>query len=387
MTKTHTISSALAWRIRVPLLQQWCASPEFGGQPIGPDRMVLKITDNSGQSGWGEGQFKPGDDLQKVLQRIVDKPIDSLRTQFLDLWAPNATYWHLPSPPSPFASPDANLRMRLRHPFQTPFEMALLDLTSRRCGISLSQLWGGRWRNAIPTDYWMGRVTTKDAKRLVKRGISLGFHGIKIKTTLEDPNVQRLHAIRQAAGSKNFPVTVDPNQRFYRLDDARSTILDMDKVGNMRILEDPFPRLHLQDAIALRPQISARLVIHLDDPDSINSVMNSGAAGGLNLDSHTVGLATWRQLAAAADAANLPCWHGSALDLGIYTAAQLHLAAVTPNCQLPGDQIGPWLRESHLLKHDFTLKNGAILVPTDPGLGIDVDQALVERYAVESFTA
>ncbi len=387
MTRKHSISSARAWRLRVPLLQEWCASPEFGGQPIGPDRLILKLTSNSGIPGWGEGQFKPGDDLQKVLDRIVNRPLDAFRTQFLDLWDAKATYWHLPAPPSPYASPAENLRMRLRHPFQTPVEMALLDLTSRLASQSLSQHWGGRWRDAIPTDYWMGRVTPKDAKRLVKRGISLGFHGIKIKTTLQDPNVQRLQAIKQAAGSAGFSVTVDPNQRFFRLDDARRVILDMDKVGNMRILEDPFPRLHLQDAIALRPQISARLVIHLDDPESINTVMNSGAAGGLNLDSHTVGLAGWRQLAAAADAANLPCWHGSALDLGIYTAAQLHLAAVTPNCQLPGDQIGPWLRESHLLKHAFTVENGAVRVPTGPGLGIDVDESLVERYAVESFSA
>jgi muconate cycloisomerase len=384
---TPTLQSAQAWRVRVPLLPDLCASPEFGGQPIGPDRIILKLTDNAKYSGWGEGQFKPGDDLQKTLQRIVGKPLSSFRTQFLDLYAPGATYWHLPLPPSPYAGPAANLRSRLCHPFQTPLETALLDLACRRAGISLSQHWGGTFRDAIPTDYWMGRVTPKDAKRLVKRGIKLGFKGVKIKTTLEDPNVQRLEAIRQASGSDDFGVTVDPNQRFYRLDDARATILAMDKVGNMRVLEDPFPRMHLQDAIALRHQISARLVVHLEDPQYLHAVLHSGAAGGLNLDSHTVGLAGWRSLAAAADTANLPCWHGSALDLGIYTAAQLHLAAVTPNCQLPGDQIGPWLRETHLLKHDFTVKDGAIAVPTGPGLGIDVDQSLVERYAVEAFTA
>jgi L-alanine-DL-glutamate epimerase-like enolase superfamily enzyme len=384
---SQNIKSAQAWRVKVPLLADLCASPEFGGQPIGPDRLILKLTDHSGHHGWGEGQFKPGDDLAKTLLRIVNVPLSSFRTQFLDLWAPNATYYHLPSSPSPYANPPANLRHRLRHPFQTPFEMALLDLSSRRAGVSLSQHWGGLWRDAIPTDYWMGRVTPKDARRLTRRAIRLGFRGIKIKTTLEDPNVQRLEAIKQAAGSKDFHVTVDPNQRFYRLDDARPTILDMDKVGNMRILEDPFPRQHLQDAAALRPHINARMVIHVEDPDSLHSVLTSGAAGGINIDSHTVGLQGWRNLAAAVDAANLPCWHGSALDLGIYTAAQLHLAAVTPNCQLPGDQIGPWLRESHLLKHDFTLKEGAIVVPTGPGLGVDVDQSLVERYAVESFQA
>jgi len=381
------IKRARAWRVRVPLLEEWCASPEFGGQPVGPDRLIVMLGDQHGNVGWGEGQFKAGDDVGAVLGRIVGRPMDSFRTQFLDLYAPGALYWQLPGAPSPFASREADVRDRLRHPFQTPIELAMLDLTCRASGVSLSQHWGGRWRDVIATDYWMGRVTPAHARACVRRGIELGFRGVKIKTALADPNVERLEAIRDAAGTTDFGVTVDPNQRFHRLDDARATIMAMDRVGNLKILEDPFPRTCLRDSAAIRSQINARLVIHVGEPETLHDVLVSGAAGGLNLDSHAVGLAGWRHLAAAADAANLTCWHGSALDLGIYTAAQLHLAAVTPNCQLPGDQIGPWLRQSHLLKHDFVIRDGGVAVPNGPGLGVDVDPALVERYALAAFAA
>ena len=77
---------------------------------------------------------------------------------------------------------------------------------------------------------------------------------------------------------------------------------------------------------------------------------------------------------------------GSGLDLGIRTAAELHLAASAPNCILPGDQAAPWLRESHLLKEDFAIEDGHVLLPEGPGLGVEVDLAAVEKYCTSHVT-
>ncbi len=136
------------------------------------------------------------------------------------------------------------MKYRLRHPLQCPVEMALLDLTARRAQVLLAQIFGGAWRTQIPVDYWMGRVTLNMPSLVSAEAKQLGFNGIKLKTTLEDPNVERLSAIRAEAGPE-FSVTVDANGRFYRFDDALSTLSAMDEVGNMKILEDPFPRQRL----------------------------------------------------------------------------------------------------------------------------------------------
>ena len=40
------------------------------------------------------------------------------------------------------------------------------------------------------------RAEARRARELVKRGQELGFRGVKLKTTLADPNVERLEAIR-----------------------------------------------------------------------------------------------------------------------------------------------------------------------------------------------
>ncbi|MBI4028422.1 MAG: mandelate racemase/muconate lactonizing enzyme family protein [Verrucomicrobia bacterium] len=369
-----------AWLVRVPLLQEWAVSPEFGEHAEGNDRLILCIRDSEGFEGWGESMFGGAQQLREdTLSGLVGKAISDFRLSFLDLWPTGSQYWQRPLAPSPFTPNLAYLQHRLRHPLQTLVEMALSDLKTKRAGVPLNQLFGGAWRDRILTDYWMGRVTPHQAQNCVRRAQQLGFRGVKLKTTLEDPNVERLEAIRDVAGPE-WKVTVDPNGRFYNLDDAWSVIRRMDQVGNMAILEDPFPRFHLEQFAELRRRINARMVVHIDPPESLWSVLQSGAAGGINLDSHTQGLFNWRLQAAVAAQANLPVWHGSGNDLGIYTAAQLHLCASAPNCQLPGDQIGPWSRECHLLTKDFEIKDGWILLPTGPGLGVEIDHAALNRY-------
>lgn len=380
------INRLKVWRVRVPFHDEWVFSPEYGPHTGVSDKLIICIEDEDGHCGWGES-VKPfsREGLEDVLRHWLNGQNSTALPSSCWNIHPQPTYWHQPVPPSPFTPELGNLNHRIRHPLQNVLETAWLDLIARRANVPLSYLFGGPWRDRVAVDYWMGRVTPERARLCVARGRSLGFTGIKLKTTLHDENIERLEAIREEGGS-DWHVTVDPNGRFYRLEDALPLILKMDAVGNMRILEDPFPRFHLQDFVAIRPRIKARLVVHIDPPESIHSVIHSGAAGGLNLDSHTIGLFGWRMMAATADNANLSIWHGSGLDLGIATATQLHMCAATPNCQLPGDQSGPWLRVSSLVKENFTVSNGYVHVPQGSGHGVTFDPDAAEEYCLEQFT-
>lgn len=382
------ITRAEWWGVHVPLFQEWASSPEFGahghGIPsTGASRYILCLTDAEGRQGWGEsGPGGPAESLRAHLKTLLASPRPFHRRAMLKLDEPGKLYWERPVPPSPYAPEPANLKHRLRYSWQNLVETALCDLAAKRVGISLAEFWGGPWRETVAIDYWMGRVTPDHAKRCVERARGFGFNGVKLKTALEDPNVERLEAIREAGGP-DWKVTVDPNGRFYRLDDAWPTLRAMDRVGNMAILEDPFPRFHLSEFAVLRPRIEARVVVHIDPPESLWSVLQSGAAGGLNLSHPAQGPQEWLGDAAAADRANLCIWHGSGLDLGIATAAQLHLAASAPNCRLPGDQAGPWLREATLCRTPFKVEAGRASLPADgPGLGVEVDRDQLDRYAV-----
>jgi len=373
-----------AWKVFVPLVPEWTSSPEYGGDIPDCPSVIIKLEDNEGHCGYGEGLTRlSGDDLRAPLVRLLQEDPARIRPLCLEVH-PDGTYWHRPAPPSPFAPELGNLIHRIRHPLQTALETAWLDLLARRAGIPLGALFGGFWRDRVAADYWMDRVTPAHARRCAARARQLGFTGVKLKTTLHDENTARLEAIGEEAGA-DFHVTVDPNGRFYRLDDALPEILAMDAVGNMRILEDPFPRTHLSDFAALRPRIRARVVVHVDPPESLHSVLVAQAAGGLNISNHTIGLNGWRLAAAAAGAANLPVWLGTNVDLGIATAAQVHLCAATPNCQLPGDLSGPWVRADDLIEETLVVEDGCILVPPGPGHGATFDPDAAAPYVMEHF--
>ena len=92
----------------------------------------------------------------------------------------------------------------------------------------------------------------------------------------------------------------------------------------------------------------------------------------------------------AAKAAGIPCAMGSNLELGIGTAAMLHLGAALPTIaseRYPGDFIGPLYHEADMLKTPLTLGPAAALVPEGPGLGVELDELQLEKYRDHSHKA
>jgi L-alanine-DL-glutamate epimerase-like enolase superfamily enzyme len=62
----------------------------------------------------------------------------------------------------------------------------------------------------------------------------------------------------------------------------------------------------------------------------------------------------------------------------------VHLVAATPNAIwvefFPDTKIFNFMR---LLKSSIEVRDGELVLPKDPGLGIELDEKAVERYAVD----
>ncbi len=74
---------------------------------------------------------------------------------------------------------------------------------------------------------------------------------------------------------------------------------------------------------------------------------------------------------------------GSTLELGIASAAMLHLAAVVPEIAseyYPADILGPNYHETDLLKQPLTLGPEFAVVPDGPGLGVELDEEKLKRW-------
>ncbi|MEZ6044154.1 MAG: enolase C-terminal domain-like protein [Planctomycetaceae bacterium] len=84
-----------------------------------------------------------------------------------------------------------------------------------------------------------------------------------------------------------------------------------------------------------------------------------------------------------AKAAGVVCSIGSNLELGIGTAAMLHVAAAIDtidSTNFPGDFIGPLYHETDLLKTPLSLGPVVATIPEGPGLGVELDEDQLNFY-------
>ena len=85
-----------------------------------------------------------------------------------------------------------------------------------------------------------------------------------------------------------------------------------------------------------------------------------------------------KKVLAVAEATGTPCLLGSTVELGIGTAAQLHLAASSPAVTWPSDLVGPLVYTSDVVMEPWRWRDGRLGVPTGVGLGVTLDPEAVD---------
>jgi glucarate dehydratase len=117
------------------------------------------------------------------------------------------------------------------------------------------------------------------------------------------------------------------------------------------------------------------LAAQLGVPDAL--VVGLGFCGGI---------AGTRRLIAECAKAGVDFWFYSG-DLGIATAAYLHVAAATPYLEYPSQSLLRWTVDDVVAGGPFSPDRGVLPVPQAAGLGVDLDEAAlarcVERFARE----
>ena len=93
------------------------------------------------------------------------------------------------------------------------------------------------------------------------------------------------------------------------------------------------------------------------------------------------GILAVKKVAALCESAGVPCVFHCAHDLGLKTAAMLHVVASTPGFTLANDCTYYGL-EDDILVSLFRIEKGRMFVPEGPGLGVKVDEQKVAKYRV-----
>ena len=154
---------------------------------------------------------------------------------------------------------------------------------------------------------------------------------------------------------------------------------ELEAVGTVAVFEDPMLKSNLEWYRMLREKTHIPIALHLGAPTGVLAALKAECIDYVNLGGSA---AQVRKAAALAEAADVPCWiQMGGLCTGILAAYSVHLQATLPNATLPCDEL-PFTREADVLAGGLDLSEGHFTVPTGPGLGIEVDMGVIERYRV-----
>ena len=348
------ISSISIYKVVVPMQPDIISSPELGPDALTEfpsiPKLILKVHTDSGITGIGETFRGTSEaEVQKNAASLTGKNILDLNLGQLGL-PNNAGY--------------------------NAFECALYDAVGKAFGWPVCKLLGGMAQPRVLVNYWCGRKNPADMRRVAERAVKGGFLGIKVKGRPGDPIVKAVEAI--ASVSKTLKITVDFNGYHKDVAEFLPVGKGLDAIGNIQVLEDPIQKEDYAGYRQLRKELQSPIALHLGDPKAMIKAIKEDACEIFNTGP-SPSMASFVSNCYLAGAAGIPVWHGSGHELGIMDAAALHSCAAAPNCTLPSDILS-YERVDDLLVKPIAIRESYAMVPTTPGLGVELDDEALRKY-------
>lgn len=273
------------------------------------------------------------------------------------------------------------------NPFtKSALEMALWDILGKVAGLPVYRLLGGAVREYVPTKFSVSGLEPAAAADIAAWAVEQGFRTMKVKVGIEpDADVARVRAVREAIGP-DVRLGVDANGGWT----PRVAIQTIRRLYeyNIYFAEQPVPPLDVAWLADVRsniniPVMADESVYTLQDALAI---LRAGAADVLSVYvGKGGGIGPARKVAAVAEAAGVTCTVGSNLEMGVASAAMIHLAMATPGIgaeEFPCDILSPFFYEGDFLAEPLPIKAGEARPTDKPGLGIELDEAKIEFYRV-----
>jgi L-alanine-DL-glutamate epimerase-like enolase superfamily enzyme len=266
-------------------------------------------------------------------------------------------------------------------------EMALWDLAGKAAGKPVYELLGGKVRDDVATKWSVSGQPPEQAAAIARWALGRGFRAMKVKVGLgTDADFARVSAVRAVVGP-DVKLGVDANGGWGDPATAISAVERLKALG-IAFAEQPVWAGDPEEMAAVRRSAGVPIVAD-ESLYTLADAKQLARAGACDVFSIYIGKAGGigpaRSIADFALAQGIACTIGSNLELGVGSAAMLHLAlahsGVTPDAY-PCDIIGPFFYEDDILKEPLSLGGGRAVATDRPGLGVELGEAKVEKYRV-----
>ena len=332
---------------------------------------LLELTTDSGLTGWGEASPWP------VFTGTVEGAAAALHVHL----APLVLGANPVNAECLMATAEARLVGHTEA--KAALECALLDITGQIAGLSVAELVGGVCRTAVPLSFSVANpdfdADLDDVARLWDDGVRL----FKLKTGFDDHafDLMRLEKLRALYGAE-IGLRIDYNQGLAAHDAIR-------QVRNLEAFRPDFVEQPVKrhERAALAAITHAVDVPVMADESVFGPVDALDGAQGRIADIFSLkvmksgGIRRALEVAAIARAAGIGVYGGCMFETSIAHAAGAHLMAALPELRLGCEfYMSTYYAAEDIAETPFPVKNGKVLVPCAPGLGVRPDRERMTQF-------
>lgn len=256
-------------------------------------------------------------------------------------------------------------------------QMALYDVVGKALGVPVCRLFNlPRVREWCPISWWNIDMPPEAFAAEAQEALARGYTSYKIKARPWWDIYEQVAAI-SAVTPPHFRIDLDWNQMLINAGNAAPVLEELQKEERVAIYESPIMQRDVEGLRQLRQKINRPIALHFGNPP-FPVVVRDEACDGFVIGGGVASVLGQGALAAAFDK---PFWL-QMVGTGLTTALSLHLGAVLPMAQWPSVNCLN-IYADDLLEQPLVIQDGYARVPQEPGLGIQVDEAALARYAMQ----
>jgi len=265
-------------------------------------------------------------------------------------------------------------------------DMALWDIRGKAVGKPVHKLLGGSFCSDVRAYASLLMPEGVEAVgEAVRRYVAEGFTAVKLGYGPLGKDVRRdveLAAVAKEAAGRDVEVMIDIGHG-YSLKEAMQAAREFEDIG-IFWMEEPLPPEDIAGYQRLCGSTSLRIAAGEQDTGrwTFRRLIWEAGLDVIQPDiSRAGGLTEVKRIAYMAHEANRLCVP-HAFRTGVLVAACLHLIAAIPNSAFLEFSVTESALRRELLTVPFKVVKGRVAVPTQPGLGIEINPETVKAYSV-----
>jgi galactonate dehydratase len=346
---------------------------------VAPRWLFVRVESDDGAVGWGEASLEGhAEAVDGVFAEFRDKFIGADPFAIEDIWQIGYR--------SGFYRGGPVLMSAL-----AGLEQALWDLKGRALNLPAWQMLGGKVREKIRAYAWIGGDRPSEIANAAKARREQGFSAVKMNATPEldwigTPKLfEDVISRVTAAQSEGMDVGLDFHGRVHR-PLAKQLAKVLEPLG-LLFIEEPLLSENHEGLVQIAQLVSTPIAVgeRLYSRWDFKPFFESGAVDIIQPDlSHAGGILEVRKIAAMAEAYDIAV--APHCPLGpLALAACLQVAGCAPNVAIQEMSLGIHYNVGADLftyckdKAQLAPQNGYLVIPTGPGLGVDIDEDAVRE--------